>query len=62
MTTPRTSKRQRLEAAGYRHVAGWLPEDEARWVAPLIDAHAAEVDRIAETSKPSGRPPKARPD
>ena len=56
--TPRTTKRQRLEAAGYRHVSGWLPADtgDYREVVAAIEQHAAEVERIAETRKPSGRP------
>lgn len=56
--TPNTTKRQRLESAGYRHVAGWVPQAYAVKVEYQIAAHAEDVQRIAETSKPSGRPRK----
>lgn len=58
--TPRNTKRQRLEAAGYIHVAGWLPTMKALVVEANIASHREEVHRIAETHKSSGRP-KAEP-
>lgn len=61
--TPRNTKRQRLEAAGYRHVSGWLPagSGDYREVVAAIEQHAEDVGRIAETRKPSGRPKKPDP-
>lgn len=59
--TPRNTKRQRLEAAGYRHVSGWLPAARADWVEAEIAEHAEKAERIAETRKPSGRPKKPDP-
>jgi len=63
--TPRNTKRQRLEAAGYGFVpGGWLPfplPQCANDFIAAIDQHAEEVERIAETRKPSGRPKKPAP-
>lgn len=59
--TPRNTKRQRLEAAGWRHVSGWLPAHIASEVRMEIAIAEAEVERIAETRKPSGRPKKPEP-
>lgn len=60
--TPRNTKRQRLEAAGYRCLKDvWVPEAEAARVEQIAAEHAADVARIAETRKPSGRPKKDAP-
>jgi hypothetical protein len=56
MPTPRTTKSQRLETAGYRHVSGWLPAERAEEIKMEIAAHINDVERIGETLKPSGRP------
>lgn len=58
--TPRNTKRQRLERAGWLHVSGWLPRAEAEPVAERIDAHASEAERIGESGQERrGRPRKA---
>jgi hypothetical protein len=57
--TDRKVKAQRLEAAGYSHVAGWLPASRAARIAAEIAAHAAEAERIAETPGTPGRPRKS---
>lgn len=56
--TPRTTKRQRLETAGYRHVSGWVSIADADEVAAMVEYHAEDVQRIGETLKKSGRPRK----
>jgi len=68
--TPRNTKRQRLEAAGWRHVSGWIPPDAVatdmavgvtliELVQNTIILSADEAEIIATTRKPSGRPKKA---
>jgi hypothetical protein len=56
MKTPRPTRKDRLEAAGYTYVAGWLPNDETITLGRLIEAHRSDVERIAETKPPRGRP------
>lgn len=58
MTAHRNTRRQRLEAAGWTYIAGWLPGD---WhttgvIESEIERHAAEADRIAATARQPGRP------
>lgn len=61
--TPRNTKRQRLESAGYTFKSGWLPigNPAARMFGQQVEMHRDDVERIAETGKPSGRP-KKQPD
>lgn len=55
----RNDKMNRLRRARYRAVGGWVPEDEARTIAELIEAHRPVVERIlAEPPRPVGRPRK----
>lgn len=50
MTHPQTRKR-RLEDAGYQHVSGWLPIEDARKVARLIEDNRERAERIAAETK-----------
>ena len=59
MTSLRNTRRQRLEAAGWTYVAGWLPPEHGKWAEDTkrgIAAHAPEADRIAATARQPGRP------
>lgn len=57
MTTPRNTKRQRLERAGWQHVAGWLPRDEAEAVQNMMRKHAPHAEQIGTTGQAHrGRP------
>jgi hypothetical protein len=54
----RITTKRRLERAGYAHVAGWLPDDEAAKVAEQIEQHREEAERAASVARPIGRPRK----
>lgn len=43
--------RRQLNAAGFDHVAGWLPSGEALRVKDKIKAHKPEVDRLKAESE-----------
>ena len=53
---PRSTKRQRLNRAGYIQVRGWLPEAYARKVLVQIDMHRVDVETIAGIERKIGRP------
>jgi hypothetical protein len=58
---PKSTKRSRLQAAGWVHVEGWLPPEHATWADQTrrgILAHKHEAERIANTPQPMGRPRK----
>lgn len=55
----RQSNKRRLEKAGYRHVAGWVPERYAKGIEEVVKVHAKRVDELlAEPMAPRGRPTK----
>jgi hypothetical protein len=57
--TPRNTKRQRLESAGYRCIKdAWVPEPYWRKVMQQVAFHAEDVAKVAGTVKKSGRPRK----
>lgn len=59
MTTPRNTKRQRLERAGWRYVSGWLPADEAQDVAVMLKKREPVAEKIgASGPRRRGRPRK----
>jgi hypothetical protein len=58
--TAKSTRRDRLEAAGFRFVSGWLPADRAEAIGREIERQAADAERIAEAPKPQGRPRRAK--
>lgn len=55
-----TNQRGRLRRAGYACVERvWLPEAEAGHIEQQADMHREDVERIANTPLPRGRPRKA---
>lgn len=44
--TERSRQRMALIYAGYRHVSGWLPVDEAKNVAWKFKLHSSAVDEV----------------
>lgn len=47
----------RLERAGWRHVAGWLPRDEAEAVENMMRKRAPDAEKIGATGQGHrGRP------
>lgn len=57
--TSRKAQQRRLERAGYQHVAGWLPIEDARKVSRLIEDNRERAEDIAASPPlPVGRPRK----
>ena len=56
MSIPRSTKRQRLNRAGYVQVSGWLPRKYGETVRTQIEMHREDVERIAKTEGKPGRP------
>ena len=55
--TPRTTKRQRLERAGWVYVAGWLRQERGEQVNAEIRTVAEEAERIGSSGQERrGRP------
>lgn len=61
MKPPSTTRRERLEAAGWTWVAGWMPpalRDDAAAALAAIEAHAADMEKVGRAPRRRGRPPK----
>lgn len=56
-TTPRSTKRKRLDLAGWTYCEGWLPKREAIGVLQLIARHRDEALDLATTKLQRGRKP-----
>jgi hypothetical protein len=56
----KSTKRSRLQAAGWVYVEGWLPMRNGQWLDVWADIaqFAEEAERIANTPQPMGRPRK----
>lgn len=54
----RATQARRLRAAGYAHVAGWVPLEYAAQVEATAAQHRAAVEKLAASARPRGRPRK----
>jgi len=51
MTPHRITKKRTLEKAGFAHVAGWLPKDQAAEIMEQIKAAMADVEKAAQNDR-----------
>jgi hypothetical protein len=52
------TRHNRISAAGYSYVSGWLPDHIADQVQKMLTDHADDIERAAATAPKRGRRPK----